>query len=55
MFRIILLTIFIILSQGCATWKGVKQDSKQAWQATKDTSSEAYDGVKKSIHDATAE
>ncbi|AXK49381.1 hypothetical protein [Aliarcobacter trophiarum] len=53
MLKVILLVTIIILFQGCATWSGVKQDSKQAWQATKDTTSEAYDGVKKSIHNAT--
>ncbi|MBL3520769.1 hypothetical protein ACNSOP_07440 [Aliarcobacter lanthieri] len=55
MFKSVLLVIFIILLQGCATWKGVKEDSKTAWEATKDTTSEAYQGVKKSIHDATAD
>ncbi|WP_222718378.1 hypothetical protein ACNSOS_10575 [Aliarcobacter vitoriensis] len=55
MFKSILLVILIILFQGCATWSGVKQDSKTAWKATKDTSSEAYQGVKKSIHEATAD
>ena len=34
MLRSILLLIFIIFFQGCATWSGVKQDSKTAWQAT---------------------
>lgn len=31
-----------LLSSGCATWSGVKQDSNKAWKATK-----------KTVHDAT--
>ena len=47
------LIVFIILFQGCATWSGIKQDSNRAWEATKDTSSDVYHSVKKSIHEAT--
>ena len=53
MLRCILLLIFIIFFQGCATWSGVKQDSKTAWQGTKDTTTEVVKDVKKSIHEAT--
>ena len=53
MLKSILLLIFIIFFQGCATWSGVKQDSNRAWEATKDTSSDVYHSVKKSIHEAT--
>ena len=51
--QVALLLIFIIFFQGCATWSGVKQDSKTAWQATKDTTTEVVKDVKKSIHEAT--
>ena len=53
MLKSILLLIFIIFFQGCATWSGVKKDSKTAWQATKDTTTEVVKDVKKSIHEAT--
>ena len=53
MLKSILLLIFIIFFQACATWSGVKQDSKTAWQATKDTTTEVVKDVKKSIHEAT--
>ena len=53
MIKIALLIILIISFQGCATWSGVKQDSKTAWQATKDTTTEVVKDVKKSIHEAT--
>ena len=53
MLKIVSLVTIIILFQGCATWSGVKQDSKTAWQATKDTTTEVVKDVKKSIHEAT--
>ena len=53
MLKSILLLIFIIYFQGCATWREVKKDSKTAWQATKDTTTEVVKDVKKSIHEAT--
>ena len=53
MLRSILLLIFIIFFQGCATWSGVKHDSKTAWKATKETTTEVVKDVKKSIHEAT--
>ena len=53
MLKSILLLIFIMFFQACATWSGVKQDSKTAWQATKDTTTEVVKDVKKSIHEAT--
>lgn len=51
----LLLLIFIILFQGCATWSGVKQDSNTAWKATKETTGDVVKDVKKSIHESTAE
>ncbi|MCT7633865.1 hypothetical protein N5U36_00260 [Aliarcobacter butzleri] len=53
MIKFMLLTILIVFFQGCATWTGIKQDSNKAWEATKDTSSNVYHSVKKSIHEAT--
>ena len=53
MVKNILLIILIFVIQGCATWNGLKQDSNRAWEATKDTSSEVYHSVKKSVHEAT--
>ena len=37
MVKFALLIILIILFQGCATWTGIKKDSKDAWEVTKDT------------------
>lgn len=51
----ILLIFLIILFQGCATWMGVKKDTKEAWEITKDTSGNVYKSVKKSINEATSE
>ena len=53
MIKFILLTILIVVFQGCATWTGIKQDSNRAWEASKDTSSDVYQYKKKSIHEAT--
>ena len=53
MVKNILLIILIFVFQGCATWSGVKQDSKTAWKATKETTTEVVKDVKKSIHEAT--
>jgi uncharacterized protein YceK len=53
--KTILLLFLIILFQGCATWIGVKKDSKEAWEVTKDTSKDVYKSVKKSINEATSE
>lgn len=47
------LIVFIILFQGCATWNGLKQDSKEAWQNTKEVSGKAYDSTKRAIDDIT--
>lgn len=55
MIKILLLIILIFFFQGCATWSGLKQDSKQAWEVTKGTSNEVLHSVKKSIHEATSE
>ena len=49
----ILSIILIFLFQGCATWYGIKQDSKDAWEATKETTGKAYDSTKQAIHEAT--
>ncbi len=49
----IFLIVFIVLLQGCATWNGIKQDSKDAWKATKQTTGEVYDSTKRAIHEAT--
>jgi predicted small secreted protein len=49
----ILLIILLISFQGCATWYGIKKDSKDAWQATKETTGKAYDSTKEAIHEAT--
>ena len=49
----ILLIILLITFQGCATWYGIKKDSKDAWKATKETTGEVYDSTKKAIHEAT--
>jgi len=43
----------MVLFQGCATWYGIKQDSKDAWKATKQTTGEVYDSTKRAIHEAT--
>ncbi len=47
------LIILIILFQGCATWNGLKQDSKVAWQGTKEVSGKAYDSTKRAFDDLT--
>lgn len=53
MIKFTLLIILIILFQGCATWTGIKKDSKDAWEVTIDTSGKAYNSTKKAIHEAT--
>ena len=56
MIRKFILLLFLIISfQGCATWMGLKKDSKEAWEVTKDTSENAYKSVKKTINEATSE
>lgn len=61
-----LLFVLIFILSGCATWKGVKEDSskawdgtkktsKKAWKATKEGASKAYNSTKEVIHNATAE
>ncbi len=49
MFLIVLIMIF----QGCATWNGIKQDSKVVWEGTKEVSGKAYDSTKRAIDDIT--
>ena len=39
--------------QACATWTGVKKDSKEAWEATKETSGEVATDIKKAIDEVT--
>ena len=53
MIKFMLLTILIVFFLCFAIWTGIKQDSNKAWEATKDTSSDVYHSVKKSIHEAT--
>ncbi len=53
MLKFVLLIILIIFFSGCATWDGLKEDSSNAWQTTKNVSSEVYDSTKRSIHKAT--
>jgi len=53
MLKFVLSIILIILFQGCATWYGVKKDSKDAWKVTKEVSTEVYDSTKRTIHKAT--
>jgi hypothetical protein len=55
MIKIMLLVILMISFQGCATWTGVKQDTNDAWNVTKDTSKGVYKSVKKSINEATSD
>lgn len=52
---IILSTLAVFILSGCATWKGVKKDSSDAWDATKDGTSKAYKATKKSINNMTSE
>ena len=63
---IILVFVSIFTLSGCATYKGVKKDSSDAWKVTKKTSqkawestsegvSNAYDSTKKVIHDITSD
>ncbi len=49
----ILLITFIVLFQGCATWNGLKQDSKVFWEGTKEVSGNAYDATNRAIQDIT--
>ena len=51
--KTILLIILIISFQGCATCYGLKKDSKDAWEVTKETTGKAYDSTKEAIHEAT--
>ena len=55
MIKIMLLVILMILFQGCATWTGVKQDTNDACNVTKDSSKGVYKSVKKSINEATSD
>ena len=47
------LIILIMLFQGCATWNGLKQDSKVAWEGTKEVSGKVYDSTKRAFDDIT--
>jgi predicted small secreted protein len=49
----LILSIFVL--SGCATWKGVKQDSSDVWDATKAGTSKAYKSTKNAIHSVTSE
>jgi len=50
---LITLVVSIFVLSGCATWKGAKQDSSDAWDATKSGTAKAYKSTKKAIHNAT--
>ena len=50
--KIIFLIISIFLFQGCATWIGLKKDSKEAWKITKESSGKAYDSTKRAVKEA---
>ncbi|MEA3499217.1 MAG: entericidin EcnAB [Campylobacterota bacterium] len=42
--KFLMLAVFVVISMvstGCATWDGVKQDSSDGWDATKDAIHEA--------------
>lgn len=51
----ILSSIFLmtLIFTGCATWKGVKKDSSDAWDATKKGTKKAYNSTKEAINEAT--
>lgn len=49
---IILITMTIYIFTGCATWKGMKKDSSDAWDATKEGTETVYDKSKKAINEA---
>ena len=53
MLKYVLSIILIILFSACATWDGLKEDSSNAWQTTKNVSSEVYDSTKRAINKAT--
>ncbi len=40
------LVLSLFVFSGCATWKGLKKDSRNAWEVTKDTSAKAYNSSK---------
>ncbi|RXJ98388.1 entericidin EcnAB [Arcobacter sp. CECT 8986] len=39
--NILFLLVLLFAFSGCATWKGMKQDSNDAWKATKSAIHEA--------------
>ncbi|MGA1931545.1 entericidin EcnAB [Arcobacter sp. YIC-464] len=52
--KLLLITITsIFVFTGCATWEGVKEDSSDAWSATKKGTKKVYEGTKEAIHNAT--
>lgn len=53
MIKKIILLIFVLFFQSCATWSGIKKDSKDGWEATKETTSEVASDIKKSIDEVT--
>ena len=53
MIKNIILIIFVMFFQSCATWYGIKKDSKEAWEATKETTSEVATDIKKSVDEIT--
>ena len=53
MIKNIILIIFVMFFQSCTTWYGIKKDSKEAWEATKETTSEVATDIKKSVDEIT--
>ncbi len=41
---LVLITLFLF--SGCATWKGIKKDTSDAWDYTKETVSDAFSSEK---------
>lgn len=39
--NLVLVLTTILVSTGCATWEGIKQDSSSGWEATKNAVHEA--------------
>lgn len=59
-------TVGLLLFSGCATpnaleqdskvaWEGTKQVSGEVWEGTKKVSGEAWEGTKKVVNDVTAD
>ncbi|SHO57318.1 entericidin EcnAB [Vibrio quintilis] len=46
-------TMALFLSGCSGTWEGVKSDSAEIWSKTKEVTSDAVQGTKEAIHEAT--